>query len=261
MIEVQFDSKDKPKEKEKKQNQKRFNKSRTCCIDIGLDNLCAVTLGQKRRGRFEMLSRPILVNGRILKSVNQFYNKRLAVHNAAGNKGAIKSLLRKRYFRIENYFHHVSKLIVKECKEHGIPRIIIGKNDGWKSGINLGRITNQNFCSIPFYLLLEKIKYKAELEGIKVDFTEEAYTSKASFLDGDKVPKWEKGRKPEFSGHRKHRGLYLASKEQGKFALNADVNGSLNMGRKVIPELPAMAIGDRSLAARPAIVNALKVQR
>ena len=262
MIEAQYDSKDNPRKKEgKRQKQKRMSRDRICSIDIGLNNLCAITLGQQRPRGFQLLANPILVNGRIPKSFNQWYNKQLAKQMSNGAKSPSRRILRKRYFRLENYFHHVSKFIVGLCQRHGIPRIVIGKNDGWKSGINLGKKTNQKFCFIPHYLLLEKIRYKAQLAGLEVLFTEEAYTSKASFLDGDPLPAWEKDKKPpEFSGHRKHRGLYLASATQGKFALNADVNGSLNIGRKAIPELSFGTIGDRSLAARPVIVNALKTQ-
>ena len=111
-------------------------------------------------------------------------------------------------------------------------------------------------------MLIQKIKYKAELTGIEVVLVEEAYTSKSSFFDNDPLPKWEKNVKPpEFSGKRKYRGLYIAL---DSFAVNADVNGSLNIGRKVtkvVPESLAMKIGDRSLVARPVIVNPLKVQR
>lgn len=257
VIEVQYDSKDKPEEG--KNRSKRMSKKRSCSIDIGLNNLAAITLGQQRPSGFEMLTNPILVNGRIPKSFNQWYNKRLSKQMSNGAKFPSKRILRKRYFRIENYFHHVSRFIVDLCLEHGVPKIIIGKNDGWKNGIRLGKRTNQKFCSMPFYLLLEKIRYKAALEGIEVVFTEEAYTSKASFLDDDPLPKWEKDVKPpRFSGRRKHRGLYLSS---DKYALNADVNGSLNIGRKVIGESLAMKIADRSLAARPVIVNPLKVGR
>lgn len=226
VIEVQYES----KEKEKKT--KVISNDKACTIDIGLNCLAAITYDQNR---------PILVNGRIVKSINQWYNKR-----------PCKNRLRKRYFRLENYFHHVSKFIVNLCVKHGIGRIIVGKNDGWKSGINLGKKTNQAFCFVPTYLLLEKIKYKATIAGIDVTFTEERYTSKASFYDGDPLPKYGDPM-PEFSGHRKYRGLYVS---KDGFAVNADVNGSLNIGRKVIPEF--LGIGDRSLAARPVVVNPLK---
>lgn len=225
MIEVQYESNEK-KEKAK------FKKDKVCTIDIGLNTLAAITYDQNR---------PILVNGRILKSINQWYNKR-----------PCKTRLRKRYFRIENYFHHTSKLIVDLCLKNKIGKIIIGKNDGWKQNINLGKKTNQAFCMIPTYLLLEKIKYKAAVEGIEVIFTEESYTSQSSFYDNDPLPQYGDD-KIKFSGNRKHRGLYIS---KYGFAVNADVNGSLNIGRKVIPKF--LGIGDRSLAARPVAINPLK---
>ena len=225
MIEVQYENNEK-KEKVK------FDKDKICTIDLGLNNLCAITLDQQR---------PILINGRILKSINQWYNK-----------NQCKSRSRKRYFRIENYFHHVSKLIIDLCIKNKTGKIIIGRNEGWKQNINLGKKTNQNFCSIPYYLLMEKIKYKAILQGIEVIFTEESYTSKSSFYDCDPLPKYGDD-KIKFSGKRKNRGLYIT---KDNFALNADVNGSLNIGRKVIPEF--LGIGGRSLVARPITVNPLK---
>ena len=225
VIEVQYETKEEKKKV-------KFDKDKVCTIDIGLNTLAAITYDQNR---------PILVNGRILKSVNQWYNKR-----------PCKRRLRKRYWRIENYFHHTSKLIVDLCLKNNIGKIIIGKNDGWKQNINLGKKNNQAFCSIPTYLLLEKIKYKANIAGIEVVFTEESYTSKASFYDRDPLPVYGDA-EPEFSGKRKYRGLYVSN----GFAVNADVNGSLNIGRKVIPEFAG--IGDRSIAAMPVVINPLKV--
>jgi len=129
---------------------------------------------------------------------------------------------------------------------------VIGKNNGWKQNINLGKKINQAFCHVPIYLLLEKIRYKALLGSIDVIFTEESYTSKASFYDRDELPEYDPNREeePKFSGKRKHRGLYIS---KDGFAINADINGSLNIGQKVIPEF--LGIGDRSLAARPVVVS------
>jgi IS605 OrfB family transposase len=182
-----------------------------------------------------------LINGQIIKSINQWYNK-----------NPCKTRSKKRYFRIQNYFHNVSKIIVENCIKYGIGKIIIGKNDGCKIKMNLGKRNNQNFQFIPIFLLLEKIKYKAEISGIEVIFTEESYTSQSSFYDNDPLPRYGE-KEVEFSGKRKYRGLYVT---KDGFALNADINGSLNIGRKVIPEF--LGIGDRSLAARPVIVNPLR---
>jgi putative transposase len=207
-----------------------------CCIDIGLNTLAAITSDQ--------LAKPILVNGRIVKSINQWYNKKPNKKNS-----------RKRYWRLENYFHHVSKMIVANCLKYDIGTIIIGKNDGWKSGMNLGKKTNQNFQYVPFWNLMQKIKYKAELVGLEVVFTEESYTSKASFLDRDPLPVYEKGVSHTFSGMRIKRGLYWSA--DGR-VINADVNGSANIGRKVIRDEDVILRLDRSVAATPVRVNPLK---
>lgn len=227
VVEVQYEVKEKKADVDRK---------KVCCIDLGLNNLCAITSDQYK---------PILVNGRPLKSINQWYNKKPNVRRSA-----------KRYWRIENYMHHVSKLIVDNCISHGIGTIIIGKNTGWKRNINLGRKTNQAFCFIPIDSLLQKISYKAKLVGIQVVMTEEAYTSKASFIDRDPLPAYERGvEPPQFSGKRVKRGLYKASSGQ---LVNADVNGACNIGRKVIQNTEFFSRLDRSLAARPVKINPLE---
>jgi len=203
------------------------------CVDIGLNNLAAITSDQHA---------PILVNGRIIKSINQWYNKNPNKHNS-----------KKRYWRLENYFHHVSKLIVQNCVNHNIGKIIIGKNDGWKQNMKLRKDVKQNFQYVPYYSLFEKIKYKAALEGITVIFTEESYTSKASFIDKDPIPSYDDRVKLQFTGKRVNRGLYRS----GRVTWNADVNGSLNIGRKVIGEA-LYGIVNRSVAATPVQVNPLK---
>jgi putative transposase len=123
--------------------------------------------------------------------------------------------------------------------------------------MNLGKKTNQNFQYIPFWRLLEKVKYKAALAGLEVVFTEEAYTSQASFLDRDPLPKYERGVSHEFSGRRVKRGLYRSA--DGR-VVNADVNGSCNIGRKVIQNSEFLGRLDKSLAARPVRINPLKTR-
>lgn len=228
IVEVQYEQEKTPKTKKK---------NNICCIDIGLNNLCAITSDQHS---------PILINGRIVKSFNQYYNK---------NKN--KKTSQKRYFRLENYFHHVSKMIINKCVEHNIGKIIIGKNDGWKTGMKLGKKNNQNFCSVPFCNLFQKIKYKAETLGIEVIFTEESYTSQASFLDRDVIPVYDKNSKTEknFTGTRVKRGLY---KSASGICVNADCNGSANIGRKVFPDTAFGCEWDRSVSATPVVVNPLR---
>ena len=214
-----------------------LDKKHVCCIDIGLNNLAAITSDQHC---------PILINGRIVKGINQWYNKR--------PDSARRS--RKRYFRLENYFHHASKWIVQNCLANDIGTIVIGRNEGWKNGIECGRKTNQAFCMVPHYLFLQKLKYKAEAVGIDVILTEEAYTSKASYLDRDPIPSYQKGvEEPVRSGQRVKRGLYRSA---SGVMLNADCNGACNIGRKVIRNEEILLRLDRGLAERPVVVNPLR---
>jgi putative transposase len=220
---------------EQESKKEKVSKDKVACIDIGVNNLATITSGQ--------LAKPILVNGRILKSVNRLYNKCPNKRNS-----------RKRYFQIENYFHHASKFIVNECIKHGIGRIIIGKNDGWKQEVKMRKPQKQNFQYIPFWRFIEKVKYKATLVGIVVEFTEEAYTSKASFLDHDELPAYEEGVAPPVLSGVRNKGMYKTFRP-----IHADVNGSLNIGRKVIGDKVYETFPDRSIAAMPVRVNPLKV--
>ena len=69
----------------------------------------------------------------------------------------------------------------------GIGTLVIGKNEGWKQAVKMGKRTNQNFVQIPHARFIEMLTYKAEFVGIKVITTEESYTSKCSFLDDEPV--------------------------------------------------------------------------
>lgn len=107
--------------------------------------------------------------------------------------------------------------------------LVIGKNDGWKQEIDLGHVTNQNFVQIPH------VTYKAELVGIQVIRTEESDTSKCSFLDDEPVKKHK-----QYQGKRINRGLFQAG--DGR-RINADVNGAMNIMRKVFPNVKSDGIG------------------
>ena len=89
--------------------------------------------------------------------------------------------------------HKTSRYIINHLIESQIGILVIGNNPNWKQDINLGKKNNQNFVQIPFFKLIEQLKYKAKLVGIKVIINEESYTSKASFLDWDDLPVYEKG--------------------------------------------------------------------
>ena len=223
-------------------------------IDLGLDNLVALTSNQPG-------FTPLLINGRPLKSINQFYNKRKA-RLQAQLKGSSKSsprlqrLTRCRNQKIDNYLHHTSRLIVDILIAKQIGTLVIGKNAQWKTEIDLGKPTNQNFVSIPHARLIEMLEYKARLVGIKVIVQEESYTSRANFFGLDPIPVYGKIDKDIlFSGKRIKRGLYKTSIGQ---LINSDVNASYNILRKAIPNAFSDGIG--SCVVGPMRVNPLKVE-
>jgi putative transposase len=193
-----------------------------------LDNLVALTSNKPG-------FRSVVVNGRPVKSVNQYYNKRKAeLQEKLGHTGTTKRMecmTNKRTRRIDHYLHTVSRRIIDLLVLEGIGTLVLGKNDGWKQEANLGKRTNQHFVQIPHARLIGMLTYKAQLVGITVKVTEESYTSKASLLDLDPLPVRSNGKeKPTFSGERIKRGLYRAS--DGRL-INADINGAGNVIRKV----------------------------
>ncbi len=223
-------------------------------IDLGLDNLVALTSNQPG-------FTPLLINDRPLKSINQFYNKRKALlqtqlKGSRKSSPRIQRLTRCRHQKIDNYLHHTSRLIVDILIAKQIGTLVIGKNVQWKTEIDLGKQTNQNFVSIPHTRLIEMLEYKARLVGIKVVVQEESYTSRSNFLDLDPIPVYGKTDKDiVFSGRRIKRGLYKTSVGQ---LINSDVNGSYNILRKAIPN--AFSNGIESCVVGPMRVNPLKVK-
>ena len=213
------------KEKELKADNKRY-----MSIDLGVDNLCAVSSN---------VIKSELINGKNIKQINHNWNKRKAylqsrLSENQYNSNLITSITNKRNFRIQNYFHKVSKYIVNHAVSNNINTIIIGHTNEWKQETNIGEVNNQNFVQIPFNQLIQQIQYKGKLQGINIVIQEESYTSKASFFDNDFIPVYDPDKpiKYKFSGYRKNRGLYK-SKIQKKY-INADINGSLNIMRKYL---------------------------
>ncbi len=217
---------------EKNEQQAPVNPAYYAGIDLGVNNLVALT---SNKPGFQS----VVVNGRPVKSTNQYYNKRRAeLQKQLGHTGTTKRMehmTNKRTRRIDHYMHTASKRIIALLVQEGIGTLIIGKNDGWKQEVNNGKRNNQNFCQIPHARLIQMLTYKAELVGITVKLTEESYTSKASLLDLDSLPVWNPDDNTEytFSGKRVKRGLYRAANGR---EINADVNGAGNILRKVAPD-------------------------
>lgn len=209
-----------------KQEKKIEVNSNIASIDLGLNNLATITYNNGYN--------PEIINGRPLKSINQFYNKKKGYFQSKlrSNRKTSKKICQlsyKRNNKIDDYLHKASRELVNQLVSKCITTLIIGKNVNMKQDINLGKVNNQNFVQIPIMRFAEMIKYKCELEGITVTYHEESYTSKCSFLDNEEICKHEK-----YLGKRIKRGLFKTT--QGKI-INADVNGSYNIMKKAIPNV------------------------
>jgi IS605 OrfB family transposase len=222
-------------------------------IDLGINNIATFTSNIKD-------IQPLIFNGRPLKSINQYYNKKLALIkstlekvNKKKSSNKLRKLTNKRNNKIDNYLHKVSKEIVKTLINNDISKLVIGKNDGWKVKSNISKRSNQNFIQIPHSRFIRMIQYKCEKEGIRVLIQEESYTSKASFLNLDIIPIYDKNKitKYEFSGYRKSRGLYKINNSNK--VINSDVNGSYNILRKAIPN--AFVNGIEDFVVNPKVIN------
>ncbi|NES80734.1 MAG: IS200/IS605 family element transposase accessory protein TnpB, partial [Moorea sp. SIO2B7] len=153
-----------------------------------------------------------------------------------GNRGSSQRILRLtrcRNQKVDDYLHKASRYLVNILISEKITTLVIGYNPGWKQEIELGKVNNQKFVSIPHGRLIEMITYKCQKEGIKVIIQEESYTSVSNFLNLDPLPVYgEEQEKPTFTGKRIKRGLYKS--DQGQL-VQADVIGSYNILRKASP--------------------------
>ena len=184
--------------------------NRIASIDLGVDNLVTMTnnIGLN----------PIIINGKGIKSINQYYNKRLAkeksllkIRHGKDWSKKLDAITFKRYQRIKNYMHNASSYIVKWCVENDIDTLVVGKNKEWKQNASMSKGSNQKFVDIPYQMLLQQLKYKCENVGIKYIETEESYSSGTSFLDGEEPIKqnYDKSRRIERGLFKSNSGLLI----------------------------------------------------
>ncbi|MFB8790744.1 MAG: transposase [Potamolinea sp.] len=200
-------------------------------IDLGTaDNLaaCVDTLGNS-----------FLIDARAMKAFNQYWNKQVATRKEKKPKDYwdawLDRVTRKRNHRIRDGINKAARIIVNHCLKYGIGSIVLGWNEGFKCNANMGRLNNQKFVQMPLGKLKDRLRQLCELYGIRLEVTEESYTSQASYLDGDSLPKY--GEKPDgwkASGRRTKRGLY---KSKNGSLINADLNGAANIMSKVARKL------------------------
>ena len=203
-----------------------LNSDNVAGIDLGVRNI--VTMANN------IGEQPIVIKGGFVKSMNQYYNKRCAELKSTYDLQGIKSgiqlrrLCDKRNRKMKDAMHKLSRFIIDWCTQRDIGTLVIGHNDNWKQRVNLGKQNNQNFVSIPYYILIRDLNYKGEEVGITVIEQEEAHTSKCSFLDGESIEHHEK-----YAGKRIKRGIFRSA---NGILINVDVQGALNIIKKAIPK-------------------------
>lgn len=209
-------------------------------IDIGLDNLATIVSNTGMK--------PVVLNGKGLKSINKYYNKQKSHYqevsrriNNMHNTNRLNRITNKRNNMIDDLMHKASKKVIDIALKNDVSVIIIGNNKDWKRESKMSKNVNQSFVGIPHQRFIQMVQYKAENVGVKVELVEESYTSGTSFLDNE-LPieaNYDKSR-------RKHRGLFVSSKG---IKINADVNGAYQIMKKVFPN--AFADGVEGVGLHP----------
>ena len=210
--------------------QRNLNQTNALALDLGINNLVTAVSSN---------GRTFIIDGKKLKSINQWYNKENArlqgikdkQHFGYGRTNRQKAILRDRNNKVNDYMSKVARKVVDYCIQNDIGAIVVGYNETFQRNVNIGKANNQTFVNIPYGKLREKLEYLCKLNGIRYVKQEESYTSKASFWDVDEIPVYndDNPKSYTFSGNRIYRGMYKCA--NGK-TLNADVNGALNILRK-----------------------------
>ena len=210
--------------------QRNLNKNNALALDLGINNLVTAVSSN---------GKSFIIDGRRLKSINQWFNKENArlqsikdkQHFGKKTTNRQKAMARDRNNKVNDYMNKTAHTVINYCINNNIGTLIVGYNETFQRNSHIGKPNNQNFVNIPYGRLRHKLEYLCELNDIAFIKQEESYTSKASFWDNDDIPVYnaDNPKEYQFSGKRIHRGLYKTAK--GK-VFNADVNGALNIMRK-----------------------------
>lgn len=207
----------------------KLNTNNALAVDLGVNNLCTCITNT---------GKSFIIDGRKLKSINQFFNKYNAKLQSIKDKQNIKRLTMQQYLifnkrknRVNDYINKTCRYIINYCLSNDIGTLVIGYNQSFQNKTNLGKRNNQIFTQLPFGKIREKLEYLCKRYNINYILQEESYTSKASFFDNDELPIYnmDNPQEYEFSGKRVKRGLY---RTKSGYRFNADCNGALNILRK-----------------------------
>ena len=210
--------------------QRNLNPNNVLALDLGINNLVTAVSSE---------GKSFIIDGKRLKSINQWYNKRNAQLQSIKDKQHLgyrptnrqKANTRDRNNKVNDYMNKAARKIIDYCISNDIGTLVVGYNETFQRNADMGKRNNQNFVNIPYGQLRSKLEYLCELNSIVFVKQEESYTSKSSFWDKDELPVYnnDNPKKYTFSGNRTYRGMYQC--KNGK-CLNADVNGALNILRK-----------------------------
>ena len=207
----------------------QLNTNNALAIDLGVNNLCTCVTNA---------GKSFILDGKKLKSINQFFNKQNAKLRSIKDKQNIKKqtkqqymISRKRKNRVDDYINKTCRYIINYCLANDIGTLVIGYNQSFQCKPDMSKKNNQNFTFLPFGKIREKLEYLCKRYNINYVLQEESYTSKASFFDNDDLPVYnmDNPQTYEFSGKRVKRGLYQT---KNNYLFNADCNGALNILRK-----------------------------
>ena len=218
----------------KEQENNKLDNTKALSIDIGINNIMTCVTNE---------GRSFIIDGRKLKSINQWYNKRNSklqgykdIRGLTSMTKLQSNLLRRRNNKVNDYIHKSCKTVISYCIANNIKNIVIGCNSDIQRDSNIGRVNNQTFCFLPLGRIKDNLVYRCKKVGMNLIIQEESYTSKASFFDRDDIPSYNDIIKDnnimkeiKFNGKRIKRGLYKTKKG---LIINADINGALNILRK-----------------------------
>lgn len=210
--------------------QRNLNKNNALALDLGINNLVTAVSNS---------GKTFIIDGRKLKSINQWFNKENArlqsikdkQHFGKKTTNRQKAIARDRNNKVNDYMSKVARKVIDYCVANDIGTLVVGYNETFQRSSKIGKQNNQNFVNISYGRLRSKLKYLCELNSIVFEKQEESYTSKASFWDRDDIPVYnaDNPKEYQFSGSRIHRGLYETA---GGKTVNADVDGALNIMKK-----------------------------
>jgi transposase, IS605 OrfB family, central region len=204
----------------------------TAGIDLGIKNYLAIAYDD---GDAE------LHPGNMLKEDKHYFTR--DEYDTEGENGPSRRALRARQRlsrRKDHFLHTLAKHIVEQCINHEVGRIAIGdltkvREDENGDARNWGKRGNKKLHGWEFDRFTRLLEYKAEEYGVLVDRTSERDTSKTCSCCGRKR-----------DANRVERGLYVC--ESCGATMNADVNGAVNIRRKITQSPPTEDMSNGRLA-------------